>query len=175
MGTWETIKAEWPVLKGAPISFAGLLIVGLCSGFAFGMMWRGQEVANYESVVKLKDGQLDEYQKATNARLDRVEKILSAKQLSSLEQSLKSSPSNVIISSDPNTSKVYAKQLEDVFTKSGWEVDTKGPKYSPDTFTLETKDALSSDVVKKALNAGDVPFVSKKNDAKGTTEFQLVK
>ena len=175
MNIIKYIQEEWDVLKKAPLSFVILLFIGLSSGFAFGLFWRGQEVSNYESALKMKDSQIDEYKKSINDRLEKVEKTLTANQLSSLELSLKAAPSKVIISADSVSSKGYAKQIKDVFTKSGWEVDTKSAPVSLDTFMLETKGSVNASAVSRALSTADVPFKSKMNEAKGTIEFQLDK
>ena len=172
MGFWETIKAEWPILKGAPFSFGGLVVVALSAGFAFGMMWRGQEVANYESLIKMRDGQIDDYQKSINSRLDKVEKTLSEKQLSTLETWLKTAPSKATIFADPNTNSIFAKQFSDTLMKSGWTVDPKSDGFK-DYLKIETQDIKSADVVLKALTEAGVSFKSTGIDAKGTTAFKL--
>lgn len=183
MGFLDSIKSEWTTVRGAPWSVAALVGASLFGGFTVGQGQMKQQLANAESLVKLKDGQIDEYQKATNARLDKVEKILSARQLSSLELGLKAAPSKVIISADPSISKIYTKQFEDVFKNSGWQVDTKsiysslGDKsdYSPDTFTLETKDAIGATIVSKALSEAGVKFTKMTSEIQGAMKFQLDK
>ena len=171
----QYIKDEWAVLKKAPWSFVILLALGLGGGFAFGLFWRGQEVANYDTLIKLKDGQIDDYKKSINDRLDKVEKTLSANQLSSLELWLKTSPSKVVISSDPKTSLPYKEQILTAFKNSGWEVDPKTTLSDMEIFTLQTSDPSSASAVSKALSAAGVPFKSIANPPKGTIEFQLDK
>jgi hypothetical protein len=41
----DYIAKEWHVLKGAPVTFIILLALGLGGGFAGGMVFRGQELA----------------------------------------------------------------------------------------------------------------------------------
>ena len=55
-----------------------LILAAVAFGFAAGLFWRGQEVANCETLIKAKDGQMDAYQKSINDRLENVEKKLSA-------------------------------------------------------------------------------------------------
>lgn len=73
------------VLKGAPMAFIGLLVVGLGGGFAGGCLFMAQEVANKQSLIELKDGQIDDYRKSIEERLKNVEQVLSKQQLSALE------------------------------------------------------------------------------------------
>lgn len=73
---WLEYKPVTPsngTMRGAPGSFIILLLLGLSLGFAGGMAWRGQEVANAGSLVRVKD----------------EERQFSERQLSDIKSSLK--------------------------------------------------------------------------------------
>ena len=159
-------------MKGAPFSFGAILVSGLLLGFAAGQYLMRQEVANAESLVKLKDGQIDEYQKTINERLDKVEKTLSAQQLSTLETWLKASPSMVSLSTDPKGTDPFTMQLVDTFKKSGWDVMPR-PYDKLGYLFIEPKDATGVAVVLKALMEAKVPFESTDKGVKGLTVFKL--
>lgn len=164
-------------MKGAPISFAILLLLGLGAGFWGGMAFRAQQVANAESLVRLKDGELDNYQKIINERLERVEKQLSAQQLSSIESTLKAVPvSSVALSAgqDHEDASNLARQLQSAFTKSGWKV-TDAPAAEFKGVSLKVDDYGSTAAIAKALEDAGVAFAVstdiKDNGAIGATEF----
>ncbi len=155
----------------APRSFAGLTILAVGLGFGGGLMWRGQEVSNYETLIKIKDGQIDAYQKTINERLDKVEKTLSDQQLSSLQNSLRLSPSEVAIIKGKGEGEVspYATQLEKAFSNSGWIVEKFAAIDESGGVILRAKDLLSADTIKQALETANVKYHSVNED--GKTDF----
>ncbi len=167
------------MLKQAPLVFAILLIGGLIAGFAGGLLFRGQELANAESLVKLKDGEIDNYQKTINERLERVEKQLSAQQLSSIESTLKGAPtSSVALSAGQGHEDTanLAKQLQSAFTKSGWQVTAAHPEGEFKGVSLKVDDRESTMAIAKALQDAGVSFDTSTdvdNGKIGATEFLI--
>jgi hypothetical protein len=81
MGVFDQIRADWAVLKTAPLAFAGLLIAGLVGGFLAGTTFRDQQVANAEGLAKLKleeNAKLTADVKTLEARIAELEKQLVA-------------------------------------------------------------------------------------------------
>ena len=70
MGLWETIKTEWPVLKGAPLSFLGLTVVSLGAGFAAGMFFQSEQVTILNTKLSLRDDEIGNYR----IRIDELDK-----------------------------------------------------------------------------------------------------
>lgn len=167
MWGFDHIKQELGVLKGAPFA-AGLLII---VGFSGGMFWRGQEIANLEGLVRLKDGELDDYRKRINERLDNVEKQLSSRQVSGLSEALKSVPSSSIeISSRPNDP--VAKQLVRTFEERGWTVSPLPSADRPGVLLRAGgKDAKAID---GALNDAGVNFTTSGKNAGSPVEFSIL-
>jgi hypothetical protein len=57
MSLWEYIKAEYAVLRGAPVSFVGLVVVSIASGVAIGH-W------HFSERLETKDGEIHRYRVA---------------------------------------------------------------------------------------------------------------
>lgn len=121
------LRGESAVLKRAPLAALVLLAVGVSAGALGGLAWRGQEIANLEGVIRLKDGAMDEYRKELNDRLTTVEQTLSAQQVQALKSSLLVNPSHVVginwISG--GGSPVTASQLANAFDEGGWQVQVQ--------------------------------------------------
>ena len=146
------------MLMRAPIAFVILLAASLSLGFAGGLMWRGQEVANAESLVRLKDGELEELKKFEK-RIGAIEEKLSMQQINTIESILKGSPSSIEILKDPKASAPFSNQWTDVFEKSGWSVDVS--PIVQDTkaeLILRSKDIKSSTTIEKALVDAGLKF-----------------
>lgn len=148
-------------MKGAPGSFVLLLVFGLLAGFAAGMAWRGQEVANAESLVKVKEAQRE----------------LSEQQLTDIKTRLSANPSSVdIIGGTPDKPDPRVDQFKSIFQDSGWSVDTKSitAPNSTKSITLRTPDDKAAHTLEKALNDAGVHYDTvKPNDASGAQDFQL--
>lgn len=161
MGIYEHIKSEWPVIKGAPVAFLGLLIAGISGGFAGGMIFRAQEVANAESLVRLKDGQLDEYRKQIEERLQNVEQQLTDQQISKIKAAIESAPSKVeILTGDKvGWSGEVSGQLKNAFQLSGWNVlPSTVLNGEADTVVLRAPDARTSTIINEALAGAGVRY-----------------
>lgn len=168
----DHIKAEWDVLKGAPIAFVALLAAGVIGGFGGGCLFMSQQLANMQSLVDLKDGQIDAYRKSIEDRLDKVEKTLSAQQLSSLEAMLKAEPSLVYLGGNP-TASPYATQLVDKFKDAGWVVQPSEAA-TEKGIILRAPDAKSSTTIQDAFSKAGVPFEAVDSFAPmGAKEFYL--
>jgi hypothetical protein len=154
----DHIKAEWRVMKGAPISFVALLLLGLSGGFAVGMAWRGQEVANAESLARVRDAQRE----------------FSEQQLIEIKERLKSSPSSVdILDGKPGSTDQRVDQLKRAFSTSGWEVNTGPLSGVAHSITLRAKDDNSATTIENALKGAGVGFETVPSTATGTTDFVL--
>ncbi|TIP09100.1 hypothetical protein [Mesorhizobium sp.] len=153
----DYIAKEWGVLKGAPLVFFILLALGLGGGFTAGMGWRGQELADAEALIRLKDGQIDGYQKTLSDRLDKVEKQLSAQQLSSIRETLTERPSTVDILDGSSGGRIapLASQLKSVFSESGWHVQTGETESGVVIIAPDAKDAAT---IKKALEDAGIKY-----------------
>ena len=181
MGLWETIKAEWPIVSAAPWSFGGVLIGGLIVGFSVGMVFRAQEVANAESLVRLrdaeislKDTELSGFRKSVEDRLKNVEQKLSAQQISFIETALKTKPSTVSIYAGGKASEDYVKQVKDVFTNSGWTVQAELSHDTQRNLTVKTANGESAGIVTKALEGAEIKYESiELGGANGETIFYL--
>lgn len=161
------------MLKTAPISFVSLLVLGLAGGFAVGMAFRSQELANVESLMRLKDGELDSYRKSIDERLNRVEKQLSEKQVSDITSALKGVDQGKV---DFHTGKLpegyspeTVEQLKDIFKKSGWTVETEP---SQNGFAIQTSDPASTEAVSKAFGKAGIEYETMGGGV-GSTKFQL--
>jgi hypothetical protein len=169
----EYIRAEWAVLKQAPLSFFLLAALSIVAGFGLGMFVRGQELANMESLLKLKDGELDEL-KSIEERLKNVETKLSAQQLSSIRQSLQKSPSAVSIVTGPKSANPYFNQIQEVFKGSGWTVKAAHSSDISGSLVLQAPDEESSAAIEKALTNAGVNYQTVPAKGKpGATEFYL--
>lgn len=148
-------------MKGAPGSFVLLLLFGLAAGFGGGLAWRGQEVANIESLVRVKE----------------AEREFSERQLTEIKTKLSENPSSVdIIGGKTAKPDPRVDQLKSVFTDSGWSVGTKSiaPPNPAQNLTLRTPDDKAAHTLEKALNEAGVHYDTvKPNDASGVQEFQL--
>lgn len=148
-------------MKGALGSFILLLIFGLAAGFAGGLAWRGQEVANIESLIKVKEAQRE----------------LSEQQLADFKTRLSANPSSVdIIGGTPDKPDPRVDQFKNIFQDSGWSVDTKSitTPNPPQSLTLRTQDDKAAHTLEKALNDAGVTYDSvKPNDTSGIRDFQL--
>ncbi|THF58715.1 hypothetical protein [Ollibium composti] len=157
----DHIKSEWSVLKGAPMAFIIVLVFAVCLGFTGGMMWRGQEVANAESKASAVEAELH----------------YSDRQLQDIKERLKQAPpSSVdIIGGQKGPDAPKAKQLKDIFSDSGWQVDTGSPTEGDlHNLTLRTKDETSASAVAGALKNAGVDFKAiKAPSATNTTDFVL--
>ncbi len=126
-------------------------------------MWRGQEVANAESLVKLKTGELEEFKKLEK-RIGDVERKLTEQQLSAIRTGLEKRPSAVDIYTPIGNGlgAEYSKQLLDVFRDSGWKVETKK---QPDAYRdgglhLTVPDSQAASSVSEALKDAGVSYKS---------------
>jgi hypothetical protein len=147
------IRTEWHVMKGAPFSFVVLLLLGLSVGFYAGMQWRAQEVANAESLVRVKE----------------AERQFSEQQLSNI------SPSTVDIGGGrPDKPDPRVDQLKTAFKESGWNVATGG-KSTTDAvnLVLRTQDMKASTTIENALKDAGVTYQMAKPSTAGGTDFLL--
>ncbi|WP_224702001.1 hypothetical protein [Devosia aquimaris] len=160
----EHIQKEWGTLKGAPLAFFVLLFLGLALGGAGGHAWRGQEVANLESLMRLKDGELTTLTKQMEERLKKVEDRLSEQQVTTLESSLREIPSKIEIvkSRVGGLEPVIAGQLETVFSDSGWKVLTDTTPTEPANWTsavlLGIPESPDGAALKAAFDAANIPY-----------------
>ena len=169
----EYIKSEWTVLKAAPVAFLGFLIAGLVLGYLGGSTLRSQEVANLESLIRLKDGELDEYRKKIEQRLDNVEKQLSAQQISALEEALKQAKQPSRIELKGGEQGKIENQLKDTFEKSGWFVQPL-PSDEPDgPGTIRTEDKGAAKSTDKALKDAGVNYTVSTPPGTSATDFML--
>ncbi|GAA4121569.1 hypothetical protein ACFFTN_21060 [Aminobacter aganoensis] len=157
MGALEHLKSEWHVVRGAPVA----VLIFIVTGFGLGLLFMRQEVANAQSEVRLKDteigqlkGERDDYRKQVEERFQKIEQQLSSAQQSKLMDLLKSSPSNVEIFSDPTVP--LSGQITDVFTKSGWQVNTT--ETAKDSVVLRAIDPKSQAAIGTALRDAGVKF-----------------
>ena len=172
MGIFEHLKSEWEVLRSAPLAFLGLLILGLGGGFTGGMMWRGQEVANAESLLRLRDGELDTYRKSIEKRLGDVEKQLTLQQISAIQDALTNFPSTVDFLSVNKKFAPLATQLKTVFTESGWTVANE-PETAPDDrlsngVVIRASDNQAAETIGKALEGAGVTYQSTPGSSGGS-------
>lgn len=165
MAILEHIKQEWAVLRGAPISFGLLLLLGIGGGFAGGLIFMQQQVANLESLIRLKDGELGGLQEL-NDRVKSIEAKLSVQQLSSLKSYLGGAPSSVRISTSKSGNTV-ADQLETTFKDSGWTVNLDRSLKDDKGFVIQPNDPKSSKSISRALDGAGVSYktINKGNDA----------
>jgi hypothetical protein len=165
MGFWSHIKDEWATLIAAPVAFIGLAVLSAVGGYAVGFGMRGQEVANLESLIRLKDGELSGLSKQLEERIKKVEDTLSAQQVSALESSLSTNPSKVEFrtwidsaASEPQ----IAGQLESIFKDSGWQVvpgsQTTEPTDWANMVLLAAPDDANGAAIKAAFEAADLPY-----------------
>ena len=164
MGFWSHIKDEWATLIAAPVAFIGLAALAAVGGYAVGHGMRGQEVANLESLVRLKDGELSALSKALDERLKKVEDTLSAQQVSALESALSANPAKVEFLNWINgaSEPLMAGQLESVFKDSGWQVvpgnQTTEPADWANMVLLAAPDDANGAAIKAAFEAADLPY-----------------
>ncbi|MFP9137909.1 hypothetical protein ACLI1C_12090 [Devosia sp. XGJD_8] len=163
-GILEHIQKEWGTLKGAPLAFLVLLFLGLALGGAGGHAWRGQEVANLESLMRLKDGELTTLTKQMEERLKKVEDTLSAQQVTTLESSLREIPSQIEIMKSfvEGGEPVIAGQLEAAFSDSGWKVFTDTTPVEPEDWNsavlLAVPENPDGAALRAAFDAADIPY-----------------
>lgn len=157
-GFIERIVQDWEVLKRAPGAFLILLAGGLAVGFAGGMVWRGQEVAVLENLMRLKD----------------EERQFSERQLSDIKSGLKVNPSSVDIIGGKRPDDPRVDQLKNVFKDSGWSVGVGQP--SPDVTTslvLRTADPKAASTIEKTLKDAGVGYQMATPSGKTGTDFLL--
>lgn len=132
MGILEHIEKNWDTFKSAKIAFAGLLILGICSGAIGGVAWRGQEVATLEALIRLKDGELTSLTAQINDRLKKVEDTLSSQQVTTLQSKLKVNAASVeILNWSDMPSPKITDQLQTIFSTSGWQVSSNVQASAP--------------------------------------------
>lgn len=126
------------------MSFVVVLVLSLGFGFTSGLMWRGQEVANAESKASAMEAELH----------------YSDRQLQDIKERLKESPpSSVdIIGGQKGPNAPKAEQLRDIFSDSGWHVETGSSTEDLHKLTLRTKDEKSAATVENALKNAGVDF-----------------
>jgi hypothetical protein len=61
---FDYIKREWTNLRAAPLSFIGLAVVCLVSGFAAGVLYYSGQIGSLHEQISTKDGQLSRYRVA---------------------------------------------------------------------------------------------------------------
>lgn len=154
------IGKEWQVLKTAPGTFIVLIILGLAGGFTGGLGWRGQELANVESLMRLKEGEIDSYRKSINDRLDKVEKSLSDQQLSYFQDTLRTAPSTVEITIGGKAYEPFAKQVLSAFEAGGWKVQSTINADTQEGINITASGLLDAGLITKALTSADVDFQS---------------
>ncbi|MER9741780.1 hypothetical protein [Mesorhizobium sp. M0187] len=174
----DYIKSEWHVVKGAPLAFALLLVAGLIGGYAFESILTAERVATLETMIRQRDGEIDGYQKTLSDRMDKVEKALSAQQLSSIETTLTRSPTATVeLQSDrewTDTAEI-ARQLQSTFEKTGWTVDKSQGKSGAGVVLRATSDVATS-VIRNALDEAAVPYKTTPiSGPTGGMEFMLYK
>ncbi|GLQ81449.1 hypothetical protein GCM10007881_49700 [Mesorhizobium huakuii] len=154
----EFIRNERDGLMRAPFTFLTVLIGGLVLGFAGGMAWRAQEVANAESLGRVKD----------------EERQYSERQLSDIKTNLKINPATVDIGGghtdkpDPRV-----EQLKDAFKDSGWDVGAMKSQFATSDLVLSAPDPKAANTIEKALKDAGVTYQTAKPSTTGGTDFFL--
>ena len=174
MGDLDFIRKEWGVIKNAPFAFAMFIVIG----FAAGMFWRGQEVVEAKAALNaalaqkaLAEGKVDSLQTRFEDRITKIEGILSAAQLSSLESELGLTPYKVEIQTSKanGSSARYGTAFEDVFNDSGWTasvVDVENRKdfvLKNNGVALTTIDDVAAIAISKALDKAQLPYTRNKD------------
>jgi len=153
----QHIKQEWQTMRGAPIAFLVLLVFGLVGGFAGGQHFMKQEVQNLESLIRLKDGELDEYRVKIDERFKKIEKQLTAEQVSSIEKALSVNPSTVEIENISQGE--VGKQLIETWKRSGWQVhEIPSSGDFDESVVFKTLNAESAETMKKALSEAGIDY-----------------
>ncbi len=178
----DHLQSEWDVLRRAPLSFVILIGLAFSGGFYVQGVLKQQEISNYESAIKAKNGQLDAlrgqldaYQKSISERLDKVEKTLSESQTTTLQELLGRNPSKINFSTEKNSNNLFEKQMLDVFKVSGWDVgvvDIMGPA---GYFSIETLDPKSTKTITDAFKGVDIPFKFFVPDDSSKAQFRIEK
>lgn len=162
MGLIDHIKSEWAALSAAPISFVVLVLLGGVAGFGGGVLFKDQQVAAMEALMRLKDGELDAYRKGIEERLGAVEKQLSSAQIETMTEQLRQNPAQVMFWNTIANDGKLGQDIEGVFTKGGWDVSpylfAKAPPQSSKPFFLSIPDDKSGQSLKAAFDASGLSY-----------------
>jgi hypothetical protein len=162
------------------------------------MILRAEQVANAESLNKLKDAEIAALQtklgldgkKQTDAEqgaigdnsqtapiAEKAKKTgsgLSPEQISTLELELKAYPSVVKVLKGRKTPKLFAQQIQGAFNMGGWKLEITETADTQDWFILGSLDRTSSDTITQALEGAGIDYRSfEKNNPKGSMDFHL--
>ena len=151
------IEERWKVLMANPGLFILVLVVGIGGGLA----WKQQEIANHESLMRVKEAEIaqlkerllslpaepsapatrQETDQLTPDEIDRVRGLLSGK------------PSYVEIMSNPGS--MWSAQISSVFSESGWKVEQSPSVLAADapTVYLTWSDDADTGTIKAAFDA----------------------
>lgn len=142
-----------------------------------------QEVANAESLVRLKDGELaqkngeiDGYRKTIEERLGKIEKQLSVQQINAIQSELSKRPSTVnIVGPQPKDESAVAKQILETFKNSGWDVQTQYATQDkePAGWVLRSDQKDSITTIGKALSGAGISYEAITNPSTGKTDIML--
>jgi hypothetical protein len=162
----EYLKTEWASLRAAPLAFIVLLLIG----FAGGMYLRSEQVENAESRVKLRDDQIQ----VRDERINALEKTisdgisagpksvqeLSPENLKLIKEILSAAPSKIGIVNGGKAPAMFVGQIKDVFSTSGWDIQSVQSRDTANSIILKAPDKQSSDAVRKALEGVGMKYLS---------------
>jgi hypothetical protein len=159
MGLMEYIRSEGAVLKQAPWSFAGLVVVSLIAGFGIAFTMRSQEVANLTSAMQ-----------AQSEQLNLLKLKLSEDQISAMRNVLQMKPGDVGIFTKSGVDAPVSQQVQNVFDKSGWKVTTAPlSPASSNNLVVQAPDADDATAIAKAFDSAGVSYVTKEAPGGGRT------
>jgi hypothetical protein len=187
MGWWQDVTAyldkEGATIKKAPLAFVSLLVLGLAGGGIGGLAWRGQELANantladsYKADVTRLQAEVDRY-KELRQRMQAIDDSFTERQVEDLEGQLGIVPPGEVEIVAPKEESAAWDQIYSAFKNSGWKVSTTSqlkswadlPSYSATiaqastrpTVLLSTSDNEASQSVRDAFEAAGIPYIER--------------
>jgi len=169
MGLWAHIKEEWATVSVAPVSFIGLLVLGLGTGFFAGHSWRGQEVANHQS----RADSVQTENAALRSELERLRSTpvaaepaphasesdqLTSEEIEQLRGLLSRKPSFIEVTGLPRST--WAQEVTNLFSRSGWKVEKSLPVFASneDVVTLKWTDAADTGTITEAFDKAGIRY-----------------
>lgn len=162
----DFVEKEWRVIVAAPATFvAAILLIG-GGGFYAGTSWRGQEVANLQTLVQAKDGQLTEYKGKLDdlaSRVGKIEQQLSISQANVIKSLIDGKAGSVeIINWQDNPAPALLQQYQTLLKDSGWTATTRTAAFDrPDqgqAFVLQPESKSSGDLLREAMDRAQVQY-----------------